>query len=135
MAIQLVIKVEDYDNGGFKHLLVDAVMLNDSINNVTHFVHRNRSFGEYWVVTEYITGAQIGRGWSVSRAIEKAIFNINKVGEEEYWSLLDVFLTEHGRANLEPIPAGEENSHEGIEEELKALYDAEQVEDLIELSE
>lgn len=121
MSIKLVIKVEDFDYCCHAHLLVDAVMIKP-IANVLHFVHRARDFGEYWAVTEYVTGAKAGRGWSIARAIDNAEFNIDQIGEEQYKEKLAMFLKSYGNANLEPLPAIDERQYDEIEKELNELY-------------
>lgn len=124
MAIKLVIKVEDRDYCCHAHLLVDAIMIKP-IANVPHFIYRARDFGEYWVVAEYMSGAVAGRGWSAARAINRAEFNINQIGEDQYKEKLEEFLKKYGNSNLIPLPAIDGRSYEEIEKELSELYAAE----------
>jgi hypothetical protein len=95
------------------------------IANVAHFVYRTKDFGEYWVVAEYMTGAQAGRGWSVARAVNRAEFNINHIGEEQYKEKLQEFLLKYGNSNLLPLPEIDDRPYEQIEKELSDLYAAE----------
>lgn len=124
MAIKLVIKLQDEDYCCHKHLLVDAIMIKP-ISDVQHFVYRARDFGAYWVVAEYMTGAEVGRGWSVARAINRAEFNISQIGEKQYNEMLSEFLRKYGNANLAQIPGIDERTCDEIEKELSELYAAE----------
>lgn len=124
MAIKVVIKLEDHDYLCHKHELVDAVMIKP-IGNVPHFVYRARDFGEYWVVAEYMTGAIAARGWSVAIAINKAEFNINQIGEDQYKERLTEFLRKYGNSNLLPMPIIDDRPCDEIEKELSILYASE----------
>lgn len=121
MATKLVIKIEDYDNGGYKHLLVDAVMLH-LICNMPHFVVRNPKLGEYWLIVEYQTGAYAGRGWTIGSAVTIAESNINAIGEELYKDKLATVIAEFGKANVEPVPFEDGRIYRDIEQELNELY-------------
>lgn len=121
MAIKLVIKTEDYENGGYKHLVVDAVML-QHIANVPHFVVRNPVYGENWLIVEYETGAYAGRGWSIGSAFTVAESNINAIGEEKYKEKLADVIAEFGIANDGPVPIAEGKLYRDIEKELNELY-------------
>lgn len=125
MATKLVIKVEDYDNGGYKHLLVDAYML-PLITDMPHFVVRNPvAIGEKWLIVEYSTGAHAGRGWTIGSAITIAEANIKSIGAEAYKAKLAGVIDEFGQANVDPAPAEEGKIFRDIEKELNDLYLAE----------
>lgn len=128
MANKLVIKVEDYDNGGYKHLLVDAVML-PLICDMPHFVVRSPRIGEFWLVVEYYTGFYAGRGWTIGSAMTIAESNIKAIGLEGYKNMLSAKVELFGRANVEPVPPDEGKIYRDIEKELNELYAIEHAEE------
>lgn len=122
MAIKLVIKIEDYGNGGYKHLLIDAVML-PPIAGIPHFVVRNPILtGELFLIVEFETGAHAGRGWTIGSAITIAESNINSIGVEKYKDKLASVIVEFGKANVEPVPEIDNILYRDIEKELNELY-------------
>jgi hypothetical protein len=120
MAIKLFIQAQDIANGGYKPLGVNAEML-APIGNRQHFVHRNKSFGENWVVSEYESGAKVGWGYSIDSAITRAESNIHSVGEERYKAMCEERIADYGTANAGPAPSPSNKSYDVIESELLAL--------------
>jgi hypothetical protein len=129
MAIKLTIKIEDYSSGGYKHLLVDAVML-PHIGNISHFVVRSPVFGENFLVVEYETGLYAARGWTIGSAVTIAESNIHAIGEDAYKKKLAEIIQEYGKANVYPAPQPEGQLYRDIEKELNDLYTADHPEEI-----
>jgi hypothetical protein len=128
MAIKLTIKIEDYGSGGYKHILVDAVML-PHIGNMPHFAVRSPVFGENFLVVEYETGLYAARGWTIGSAVTIAEANVNAIGEEEYKKKLADIIELYGKANAYPAPQPEGQLYRDIEKELNELYELEHAEE------
>lgn len=126
MAIKLFVKIEDLTNNGFIPVEVDAEILPDLIGGKTHFVHRAFEDGYDWAISEYSTGARAGRGLSIQGALKVAEDNINNVGPEKYAKMLEDVIAQHGIANAGQIPEASKKTYDDIEEELFALAEAEE---------
>ena len=130
MAIKLFIQALDHNNnkGNYKPLEVNAEMI-APIGGRQHFVHRNKSFGENWVVSEYESGAKAGWGWSIDSAITRAESNIHSVGDDKYKAMCEERIAMYGTANTGPAPTLPNKSYGDIEKELALLDPIEEEEE------